>query len=87
MNFTTLLYGPEVEILGGQCAFGVFVPIVYAEIENDMLCRIRLYHLGGIQHSISKLEQLMGTSPGQNIGPDDASIVGYQHLPANRPPF
>jgi hypothetical protein len=33
MNFTTLLYKPDVELLGGQYAFGIFVPIVHADIE------------------------------------------------------
>ena len=36
MNFTTLLYKPDFEILGGQYAFGVFIPIVYADIEADI---------------------------------------------------
>jgi hypothetical protein len=33
MNFTTVLYKPDVEFLGGQYAFGVFAPIVQADIE------------------------------------------------------
>ncbi len=36
MNFTTLLYKPELEILGGQYAFGVFVPLVALEIESTI---------------------------------------------------
>jgi hypothetical protein len=33
MNFTTLIYKPDIEILGAQYAFGLFVPIVHADVE------------------------------------------------------
>ena len=33
MNFTTLLYKPDVEVLGAQYAWGMFVPLVNAEID------------------------------------------------------
>jgi hypothetical protein len=33
MNFTTLLYKPEVKVWGAQYAWGIFVPLVNAEIE------------------------------------------------------
>lgn len=36
MNFLTLLYKPEVRLLGGQYAFGIFVPVVYADIEAEI---------------------------------------------------
>jgi len=36
MSFTTLLYKPEVEILGGQYAYGVFVPLVALDIESSI---------------------------------------------------
>jgi hypothetical protein len=36
MNFTTALYKPEVRFLGAQYAFGVFVPIVRADIETGV---------------------------------------------------
>jgi len=36
MNFTTLVYKPEVQFLGGQYAFGVFIPLVYVELEADL---------------------------------------------------
>ena len=36
MDFITLVYKPEVRILGGQYAFGVFVPLVYIDIESNI---------------------------------------------------
>lgn len=33
MNFTTVLYKPELTLFGGQYAAGVFVPLVKAEVE------------------------------------------------------
>jgi len=36
MDFLTLLYKPDVEILGAQYAFGVFIPIVYADIDTGV---------------------------------------------------
>lgn len=35
-NFTTLLYKPEVELLGASYAFGVFVPIIYADLDVSL---------------------------------------------------
>jgi hypothetical protein len=35
-NFTTILYKPDVQILGAQYAFGAFVPIMYADIESSV---------------------------------------------------
>ena len=36
MNFTTLVYKPEVEVLGAQFATGVFVPIVDLELDANL---------------------------------------------------
>jgi hypothetical protein len=36
MDFITLVYKPEVKFLGAQYAFGVFVPLVYIDIESDV---------------------------------------------------
>ena len=36
MDFLTLLYKPDVEILGAHYAFGVFIPIVYADIDTGV---------------------------------------------------
>jgi hypothetical protein len=36
MDFLTLLYKPDVEILGAHYAFGVFIPIVYADIDTGI---------------------------------------------------
>jgi hypothetical protein len=36
MNFTTLLYKPDVEIFGAQYAAGVFVPLVNLDIDADL---------------------------------------------------
>jgi len=36
MDFLTLLYKPDVEILGAHYAFGVFIPIVHADIETGI---------------------------------------------------
>jgi len=36
MNFTTLLYKPDVELFGAQFAAGVFVPIVDLEIDSSL---------------------------------------------------
>ena len=33
MDFLTVLYKPDMEILGGHYAFGVFLPVVYADID------------------------------------------------------
>jgi hypothetical protein len=35
-NFMTLLYKPEVEFLGAQYAFGVFLPFTHVDIESDI---------------------------------------------------
>ena len=35
-NFTTLLYKPEVEFLGGSYALGVFVPIIYMDLDVSL---------------------------------------------------
>ena len=37
MNFTTVLYKPELTLFGGQYATGVFVPLVNAEIEATIV--------------------------------------------------
>jgi hypothetical protein len=36
MDFLTLLYKPDVEILGARYAFGVFIPVVYADIDTGL---------------------------------------------------
>jgi len=36
MDFLTLLYKPDVEILGAHYAFGVFIPVVHADIDTDI---------------------------------------------------
>ncbi len=36
MDFLTLLYKPDVEILGAHYAFGVFIPIVHADIDTGI---------------------------------------------------
>jgi len=36
MNFTTLLYKPDIELFGAQLAIGVFVPIVDLEIDSSL---------------------------------------------------
>ena len=36
MDFVTLLHKPGIEIFGAQWAYGVFIPIVYADIEAEM---------------------------------------------------
>jgi hypothetical protein len=36
MDFLTLLYKPEVEILGAHYAFGVFIPVVHADIDTGI---------------------------------------------------
>lgn len=35
-NFTTILYKPDVQILGAQYALGAFIPILYADIESTV---------------------------------------------------
>lgn len=45
MNFTTLLYKPDVQLLGGQYAFGVFIPLVSLDIDADI-------RVGGITRGI-----------------------------------
>jgi hypothetical protein len=36
MDFLTLLYKPDIEILNAHYAFGVFIPIVYADIDTGV---------------------------------------------------
>ena len=36
MNFTTLLYKPELEVFGAQFAAGVFVPLVHLDIDSSL---------------------------------------------------
>lgn len=36
-NFTTILYKPNLKILGAQYAFGAFVPIMYADIDSSVI--------------------------------------------------
>ena len=36
MNFTTLVYKPEIEVFGGQFATGVFVPIVDLDLDASL---------------------------------------------------
>jgi hypothetical protein len=42
VDFLTLLYKPDVEIIGANYAFGVFIPIVHADIDTSI-------QLGGLQ--------------------------------------
>ena len=35
-NFTTLVYKPEVELLGAQYALGAFIPIVHLDLESQI---------------------------------------------------
>jgi hypothetical protein len=36
LNMTTLLYKPDIEIFGGQYAFGTMIPVVHAEFEAGL---------------------------------------------------
>ncbi len=36
MNFTTIIYKPELELFGGQYAAGVFIPLAHLEIDTDI---------------------------------------------------
>jgi hypothetical protein len=51
MDFLTLLYKPDVEILGARYAFGAFIPFVYADIETGI-------DLGGLR--VSRQDDVFG---------------------------
>lgn len=36
MDFLTILYKPDVEILGAHYAFGAFIPVCYIDIESGL---------------------------------------------------
>ena len=41
LNMTTLIYKPEIEILGAQYAVGALLPIVYADIDLSRVEQVR----------------------------------------------
>ena len=46
MNFTTLLYKPDIEVLGAQFTVGVFVPLVDLDLDTSLA-------IGGMAQSVS----------------------------------
>ena len=51
MDFLTLLYKPDVKLLGARYAFGAFIPFVYADIETGI-------DLGGLR--VSRRDDVFG---------------------------